>query len=48
MREATSFNPHIRCFAPEQLSVAYAYLGLDACERARAAGLLERLQKEVD
>jgi hypothetical protein len=48
MNVATVFNPHIKCFAPDQISVAYAYLGMDDHERARAALLLARLEKHVD
>lgn len=48
MSVATVFNPHIRCFAPDQISVAYAYLGMDDNERTRAALLLAQLEKHVN
>jgi hypothetical protein len=47
MAVSTVFNPYIKCFGPDQVSVAYAYLGLDDHERARAALALARLDKQV-
>ena len=47
MSLATVFNPRIKCFSPDQISVAYAYLGLDASERKLAAEMLARLEKAV-
>ena len=46
MTLATIFNPYIKCF-PDQLSIAYAYLGLDAHESEQAARALERLRTRV-
>jgi hypothetical protein len=47
MAVSTVFNPNIKCFAPDQMSVAYAYLGLEDHERTRAALALARLEKHV-
>jgi hypothetical protein len=47
MAVATAFNPHIKCFAPDEISLAYAYLALDDHERTQAALALARLDKHV-
>jgi hypothetical protein len=48
MAVSTVFNPYIKCFAPDHMSIACAYLGLDDHERTRATLALERLEKQVD
>lgn len=47
MAISTVFNPRIKCFAPDQMSIAFAYLGLDAHERERSMRVLETLEKKV-
>ena len=47
MKLSAIFNPHIRCFAPEEFALACAYLGLNALERDQAARQLAALQSEV-
>jgi hypothetical protein len=47
MNLAMVFNPNIKCFSPEQMSVACAYLELDSREQALAAAALAKLEKLV-
>ena len=47
MKLATMFNPHIRCFAPDQLAMVYAYLGLNRLEQEQAKRMLDALTSQV-
>lgn len=40
-------NPHIRCFPPEQLSIAYAYLNLEELEVRQTGTKLKELERQV-
>ncbi|WP_437328879.1 hypothetical protein [Sorangium sp. So ce381] len=47
MKLASIFNPHIRCYSPDQISLAYMYLGLTPAERDLASQLMRELRGEL-
>lgn len=47
MKLSTMFNPYIRCFSPDHLALAYAYLDLSSSEQERAKRTLDALTTQV-